>query len=79
MPEERKSGLRGVSPSIDISDLVRAHGITRDQARRLVNKIGNNRAKLDEAARTLKSRSLPRWASKMRVVLSSDAETMRDP
>ena len=25
-PEERKSGLRGVSTSIEISDLVRAHG-----------------------------------------------------
>jgi hypothetical protein len=35
---------------------VRSYGITRDQARRLINKIGKNRAKLDEAARTLKTR-----------------------
>jgi hypothetical protein len=36
--------------------LVRAYGITRDQARRLINRIGNNRAKLSEAARILKAR-----------------------
>jgi hypothetical protein len=30
--------------------------VTRDQARRLINKFGNNRAKLSEAARILKAR-----------------------
>jgi hypothetical protein len=60
MPEKRKSGPRGLAPSIEVSHLARAHGITRDQARRLMNKIGNNRTKLDEAARILKARSSPR-------------------
>ena len=53
MPEKRKSGSRR---PVEVSDLVRAHGITRDQARRLINRIGNDRAKLDQAARTLKAR-----------------------
>ena len=56
MPAKRKSGPRGLAPS-EVSHLARAHGITRDQARRLMNKIGNNRTKLDEAARILKARS----------------------
>jgi hypothetical protein len=43
MPEKRKSGPRGLAPSIEVSHLARAHGITRDQARRLMNKIGNGR------------------------------------
>jgi hypothetical protein len=30
---------------IEISNLVRAYGITRDQARRLIKRFGNNRAK----------------------------------
>jgi len=59
MPAKRKSGPRGLAPS-EVSHLARAHGITRDQARRLMNKIGNNRKKLDEAARILKARSSPR-------------------
>src|SRR5262249_54088634 len=42
--------------STEISSLVRAYGITRDQARRLINRIGTNRAKLSEAARVLKAR-----------------------
>ncbi len=57
MPEERKPEARkSAPPSAEVSDLVRSYGITRDQARRLINKIGKNRAKLDEAARTLKIR-----------------------
>jgi hypothetical protein len=60
MPAKRKSGPRGLAPSIEVSHLARAHGITRDQARRLMNRIGNNRTKLDEAARILKARSSPR-------------------
>jgi hypothetical protein len=58
MPEKRKSGPRGLPPSTEVSHLTRAHGITRDQARRLMNKIGNDRTKLDAAARILKARSL---------------------
>jgi hypothetical protein len=59
MPEKRKSGTRR---PVEVSDLVRAHGITRDQARRLINRIGNDRAKLDQAARTLKARLSSRHA-----------------
>src|SRR5262245_40793572 len=60
MPEQRKPEARSFAPpSAEVSDLVRTYGITRDQARRLINKIGKNRAKLDEAARILKSRVLP--------------------
>ena len=56
MPEQRKPEARkSAPPSAEVSDLVRTYGITRDQARRLINKIGKNRAKLDEAARTLKT------------------------
>ena len=61
MPEhQRKPGaLSFAPPSEQVSDLVRTYGITRDQARRLINKFGKNRAKLDEAARMLKTRVLP--------------------
>ena len=55
MPKEHKSESSSAA-SIEIANLVRAHGITRDQARRLVNRIGKNRAKLNEAARILKAR-----------------------
>jgi len=53
---------RSISPT-EISSLVCAYGITRDQARRLVNRIGKNRAKLSEAARILKARLPSRSAS----------------
>jgi hypothetical protein len=56
MPNDHKSGPRRFASSTEISNLIRAHGITRDQARRLINKFGNNRAKLSEAARILKAR-----------------------
>jgi hypothetical protein len=57
MPEQRKPEARSFAlPSATVSDLVRTYGITRDQARRLINKIGKNGAKLDEAARILKTR-----------------------
>jgi hypothetical protein len=54
MPEERKSSAPRSGSAIKISQLVRPHGITRDQARRLINRIGKNRAKLDQVARILK-------------------------
>ena len=50
MPTEHKAGPSSLASPIEISNLVRAYGITRDQARRLINRIGNNRAKLSEAA-----------------------------
>ena len=37
------------------SELVRMHGLTPDQARRLLKKIGNNGEKLQEAAKILKA------------------------
>jgi hypothetical protein len=60
MPEERKSGTRRSDLTSEISDLVRTHGITRDQARRLINRIGKNREKLNHAATILKARFSPR-------------------
>jgi hypothetical protein len=35
---------------VEITYLVRAYGITRDQARRLIGRIESNRAKLGEGA-----------------------------
>ena len=49
---------------VEISHLVHAYGITRDQARRLISRIGNNKAKLGEAARILKARLPSRSVSK---------------
>jgi len=57
MAEEHNLVRRNIAPSVAVSHLIRAHGITRDQARRLVNKIGNNRTKLDQAAEILKARA----------------------
>ncbi len=59
MPNDHKLGPRRLVSSVEISNLARAYGITRDQARRLINKFGNNRAKLSEAARILKARLPP--------------------
>ena len=56
MPKKQRSWPSKSVSSSEISGLVRAYGITRDQARRLINRIGNNRAKLSEAARILKAR-----------------------
>jgi hypothetical protein len=56
MPNDPQSGPRRAASSIEISHLVHAYGITRDQARRLIGRIGNNRAKLVEGARILKAR-----------------------
>jgi len=64
MPNERESKPSNLAPQVEISYLVRAYGITRDQARRLIGRIGNNRAKLGEAARILKARLPSRSVSK---------------
>jgi hypothetical protein len=55
MPKEHKSGPSSVAHQVEISHLIHAYGITRDQAKRLISRIGNNRAKLGEAARILKA------------------------
>src|SRR5262249_47071299 len=63
MPNDHKSEPTKLAASSEISKLVRAFGITRDQARRLVNKVRNHWAKLSEAARTLTARTaMPRAA-----------------
>jgi hypothetical protein len=56
MSKEHRSKPSSSTHPVEISYLVRAYGITRDQARRLIRRIGNNRAKLGEAARILKAR-----------------------
>jgi hypothetical protein len=63
MPEQRKSASPSFAQSMEVSNLVRTFGITRDQARRLINRIGNDRVKLEEAARILKARFSARSAS----------------
>ena len=53
MSKEHTSKPSSSAHPVEISYLVRAYGITRDQARRLIGRIGNNRSKLGEAARIL--------------------------
>jgi hypothetical protein len=55
MPKQHNSSSTLVQ-RVQITNLVRTYGITRDQARRLLSKIGNDKAKLSEAARILKAR-----------------------
>jgi hypothetical protein len=40
----------------EVNYFARKHGITRDQAQRLIDKIGGNREKLNAAAEKLKQR-----------------------
>lgn len=40
----------------ELSYFARKHGITRDQARQLIARIGNDRAKLNAAAERMKGR-----------------------
>jgi hypothetical protein len=62
MSKERKPRTARSELTTEISDLVRAHGITRDQARRLINRIGMDRARLEHAAGILKARLSPSLA-----------------
>jgi hypothetical protein len=52
----KQTDPRTLDHHVEITYLVRAYGITRDQARRLIGRIGSNRARLGEAARILKAR-----------------------
>ena len=61
MGEKRNTEASSLAASA--SRLARTHGITRDQARRLIRKIGSNRTKLDEAVSVLKARSSSRLGS----------------
>ncbi|MBA3517813.1 MAG: DUF3606 domain-containing protein [Rhizobiales bacterium] len=40
----------------EVDELAKKHGISNDQASRLIRQIGDNREKLDEAAEKLKKR-----------------------
>jgi hypothetical protein len=54
---EKRRNAEASSLAASASRLARTHGITRDQARRLIKKIGGNRTKLDEAVSVLNARS----------------------
>ena len=62
MPESKlKIGSVGRIPragkdGYDANYLAKKHGITRDQARRLIRRMGNDRTKLDTAAKSIASR-----------------------
>ena len=63
MPESKpKMGSAGPIAGVgedgyEANYLAKKHGITRDQARRLIRKVGNDRAKLDTAAQSLARRN----------------------
>jgi len=63
MPETKpKMGSAGPIAGVgedryEANYLAKKHGITRDQARRLIRKVGNDRAKLDTAAQSLARRN----------------------
>jgi hypothetical protein len=42
--------------SYELGYFARKHGISRDQARKLIERVGNDRAKLNAAAEKLKGR-----------------------
>jgi hypothetical protein len=44
------------SEGYEVEHFARKHGITADQARELIARIGNDRAELDRAAEQLKGR-----------------------
>src|SRR5260370_6713252 len=67
----KQTDPRTLAHHVEITYLVRAYGITRDQARRLIGRIGKNRAKLGEAARILKAR-LPLRSLKKKVCVKRD-------
>jgi hypothetical protein len=61
MAKEKKGSRVKILTSLEIWHLARQYGITRDQARRLIRKVGSDQAKLADAARILKARGdLPR-------------------
>jgi Protein of unknown function (DUF3606) len=53
--EPDRSKVSG-SEGYEVDYLARQHGLTRDQARELIARVGSNRSKLDEEARRLKQR-----------------------
>jgi hypothetical protein len=51
----RDRGRVAAGQGYELSYFARKHGITQDQARQLIARIGNDRAKLDAAAEKLKA------------------------
>ncbi len=49
---DRKTVAKG--EGYEVSYFARKHGITREQALKLIDKVGNNREKLNKAAEKLK-------------------------
>lgn len=62
MPDDRKKrGARdrrlvAGGQSYEVGYFARKHGLTREEARRLIDRIGNDRDKLNKAAEQLKAR-----------------------
>ena len=56
--EPDRSKVSG-SEDYELDYLARQYGMTREQARDLVKRVGNNRVKLDEAAKRLKHKLSP--------------------
>jgi hypothetical protein len=52
--QQDRSKVAGGEP-YEVQYFAKKHGITRDQAQRLIKRMGNNRKKLDEAAAKLKA------------------------
>ena len=50
----RDRGRVAAGQGYELGYFARKHGISRDQARDLIGRIGNDRAKLNEAAQKLK-------------------------
>lgn len=51
---EERTGRTYAGQGYEVTRFARKHGITRQQARELIRKIGNDRDKLNEAAVALK-------------------------
>jgi hypothetical protein len=52
--EQDRRKVAGGEPH-EVQYFAKKHGISRDQAQRLIKRMGNNRKKLDEAAAKLKA------------------------
>ena len=53
--EPDRSKVSG-SEDYEVNYLARRHGLTQEQARELIARVGNNRSRLDEEAQKLKQR-----------------------
>jgi hypothetical protein len=53
--QDRRTVAKG--EGYEVAYFARKHGITREQALRLIDRVGNDRAKLNKAAEKLKAKS----------------------